>query len=307
MTKRLLIAGIVFVFLTLLTVSVIASSSGPEDGMTGAPGLFERHCVACHYLNDPGNPSVSPNNNNLTITLLDGNVAVQQYTPEKIYTVRVSLQRQGQRRWGFELTCLPDAQGSNALTAGQFSLNPNEQRVQMSYDFVSKRYYVKHTRTGTNAGTTTGATWEFKWQAPSRGTGTVTFYAGGNAANNNNEPSGDYVFKATLSMQESPSTAVEQAEEIPSAFRLEQNYPNPFNPRTSIRFRVSSFGFVSLKVYNLLGQEVATLVNDWKESGNHSVAFDIRHSTFDILPSGVYFYRLEAGGFVETKRMLLVK
>ncbi|HXG01688.1 MAG TPA: YCF48-related protein [Bacteroidota bacterium] len=90
--------------------------------------------------------------------------------------------------------------------------------------------------------------------------------------------------------------------EIASAFRLEQNYPNPFNPSTTIRFEVTGSGFLSLKVYNLLGQEVATLVNEQMRPGSYEVQWDASG-----MPSGVYCYRLSSGGFSETKRMVLLR
>ncbi|MEO8210751.1 MAG: T9SS type A sorting domain-containing protein [bacterium] len=90
--------------------------------------------------------------------------------------------------------------------------------------------------------------------------------------------------------------------EIPSDFTLEQNYPNPFNPTTNLEFGISNFGFVTLKIYNVLGNEVATLVNEKLNSGNYIVAFDGSNH-----PSGVYFYKLETGNFSDTKRMILLK
>ncbi|MCB0727481.1 MAG: T9SS type A sorting domain-containing protein [Ignavibacteriae bacterium] len=88
------------------------------------------------------------------------------------------------------------------------------------------------------------------------------------------------------------------------SFNLSQNYPNPFNPSTNLEFGISELGFVSLKVYDALGKEVATIVNEVLSPGNYNYQF----STVNYqLPSGVYFYKLESGGFVETKRMVLLK
>jgi hypothetical protein len=97
-------------------------------------------------------------------------------------------------------------------------------------------------------------------------------------------------------------TAVEQNESVPTTFALEQNFPNPFNPKTSIQYSVGSDQFVSLKVYDVLGKEVATLVNERKPAESHKVVFDGAK-----LPSGLYFYRLTAANFSQTKKMLLVK
>jgi photosystem II stability/assembly factor-like uncharacterized protein len=87
-----------------------------------------------------------------------------------------------------------------------------------------------------------------------------------------------------------------------SDFKLEQNYPNPFNPTTNFELWISDFGFVSLKVYDVLGNEIATLINEELPSGTHKVEFD-----GTALPSGAYFYRLETGNYVETKKMVLLK
>jgi hypothetical protein len=91
----------------------------------------------------------------------------------------------------------------------------------------------------------------------------------------------------------------------PSGITLLQNYPNPFNPTTAISFQLSAISEVTLKVYNVLGQEVAVLIdNERMESGEYEVQFDASG-----LPSGVYFYRLNVnnGEFVQTKKLLLMK
>jgi len=94
--------------------------------------------------------------------------------------------------------------------------------------------------------------------------------------------------------------------EIPIKFRLSQNYPNPFNPSTSIQYAVSSRQFVSIKVYDVLGNEIATLVNEEKPAGTYEVEFSTIGGATD-LPSGIYFYRLQAGSFIETKKMVILK
>jgi hypothetical protein len=92
---------------------------------------------------------------------------------------------------------------------------------------------------------------------------------------------------------------------IPKEFCLEQNYPNPFNPTTTIKYRIPDIGTrhaVSLRIFNLLGREVATLVNENKPAGNYQVTWNA-----STMSSGVYFYQLKSGNFVETKKMLLLK
>jgi hypothetical protein len=85
-------------------------------------------------------------------------------------------------------------------------------------------------------------------------------------------------------------------------YDLSQNYPNPFNPSTIIRFQIKDSRFVRLKVYNIIGKEVATLVNEKLQSGVYEVPF-----TGNQLPSGLYFYVMNAGNYRETKKMTLIK
>jgi len=89
---------------------------------------------------------------------------------------------------------------------------------------------------------------------------------------------------------------------LPKEFVLLQNYPNPFNPTTSIKYSLPEQEFVSLKIFDILGNEVATLVNESKPAGNYEVQFDANN-----LSSGVYFYQLRAGNFTETKKLILMK
>lgn len=100
------------------------------------------------------------------------------------------------------------------------------------------------------------------------------------------------------------NTIVTSLEDLsfPVQFSLEQNYPNPFNPSTTIEYNLPQSGFVTLKVYNILGKEVATLINGQIDAGIHKVDFDASG-----LNSGVYFYKIESGSYTETRKMILLK
>ena len=97
-------------------------------------------------------------------------------------------------------------------------------------------------------------------------------------------------------------TGINRNDQIPTQFILFQNYPNPFNPSTKINYTIPKSGFVTIKVYDLLGREVTSLVNENKPVGNYNVEFNAGN-----LVSGVYFYRMKAGDFVQTKKLILLK
>jgi Peptidase family C25/Secretion system C-terminal sorting domain len=132
----------------------------------------------------------------------------------------------------------------------------------------------------------------------------------GSAINESRNQALDDYTKRMLNLWGDPSlipkfdipTSVEEDNVIPTEFVLYQSYPNPFNPSTKIKFVIPKSSFVNLKVYNVLGKETATLVNEQRPAGTYEVEFNAVN-----LPSGVYFYKLQAGSFVETKKMVLLR
>ena len=107
-------------------------------------------------------------------------------------------------------------------------------------------------------------------------------------------------------------TGVDDIEQIPLSYNLSQNYPNPFNPSTTINFVISKSSFVNLSVYDILGRKVSTLINEEKTAGIYKVEFSAKGGSasggnaYD-LPSGIYFYKIKAGSFTQTKKMILMK
>jgi enterochelin esterase-like enzyme len=98
------------------------------------------------------------------------------------------------------------------------------------------------------------------------------------------------------------ATAVEKKRELVTTYDLAQNYPNPFNPVTNISYQLAKGGYVTLKIYNLLGYEIATLVNEYRPQGRYKIKFDASN-----LASGVYFYKMQAGSFSDTKKFIFMK
>ncbi len=98
------------------------------------------------------------------------------------------------------------------------------------------------------------------------------------------------------------SKTVEVDLDNPDKFELSQNYPNPFNPSTTIKFNLPEAGMVKLTLYNILGQEIRWLVNEFKESGTHTINLDASE-----LNSGMYIYKIESGSFAQTRKMTLIK
>jgi len=99
----------------------------------------------------------------------------------------------------------------------------------------------------------------------------------------------------------------EISKSIPSSFALEQNYPNPFNPTTRIQYRLQAVSDVELTIYNQLGQKVRTLVKELQPSGAYQIEWNGQDNMGKLVVSGVYLYRLKAGSYVQTRKMVLVQ
>jgi hypothetical protein len=98
------------------------------------------------------------------------------------------------------------------------------------------------------------------------------------------------------------TTDVKTEVSLPNNFSISQNFPNPFNPSTTIKYALPEAAYVNIKIFNVIGKEIATLVNEEKQAGNYQTEFNASN-----IPSGVYFYRIVAGNYSETKRMILLK
>jgi hypothetical protein len=146
--------------------------------------------------------------------------------------------------------------------------------------------------------------WDFKYIAPDSSM-TDTIYSLANSVNGDGIPFPQvdlWNFGANFPVKVIDIPVSVENETVPTQFQLSQNYPNPFNPTTNIQYSINKQQFVSLKIYDILGNEVATLVNEKKQAGNYVVNFDGSQIT-----SGIYIYTLRAGEFVNMKKMVLLK
>jgi hypothetical protein len=107
---------------------------------------------------------------------------------------------------------------------------------------------------------------------------------------------------AIIKYKPSISSVQDEEEYIPEKFILQQSYPNPFNPSATIAYQIPELSLVTIKVYDLLGREVVTLVDEFKPAGKYETEFNAAN-----LPSGVYFYQLKSGGFIQSMKMVLMK
>lgn len=99
----------------------------------------------------------------------------------------------------------------------------------------------------------------------------------------------------------------ELPQELPNSYSISQNYPNPFNLSTTIRYTLPARSQVTISIYNVMGQKVSTIIDETKSAGSHTVYWEGTDFAGRVVSSGVYFYRLQAGDFIESKRMMLIK
>lgn len=160
---------------------------------------------------------------------------------------------------------------------------------------------LTHTLPKYSAGSDT-ITWMFQYQAPEVAT-FDTLYAVGNSVNMNLDPNGDFWnFSDNFIVRVgNPTHVIAVVPPLAAQYHLSQNYPNPFNPSTIIKYQIPVHDFITLKVYDLIGREVASLLEGYVTAGEHEIVFDA-----EGLPSGLYLYRLTGRDFAETRKMTVL-
>ncbi|MBE0573166.1 MAG: T9SS type A sorting domain-containing protein [Ignavibacteriaceae bacterium] len=184
-----------------------------------------------------------------------------------------------------------------------FTASANENDVQLSWSTATEtNNYGFEIERQISSKQSAVSKWETIGFIPGYGTSTEKHFYSFSDENLNQ---GNYQYRLKqidFDGTSSYSDIVEVAIHLPARFALEQNYPNPFNPSTKIKYSIPQSSIVVLKIFDVLGNEIETLVNEEKPTGTFEIVFDAGD-----LPSGVYFYELKSESFLKTKKMLLLK
>jgi hypothetical protein len=250
-----------------LGIASLALGHATYTGYSGAPGSNGACASSCH-----GNPG--------------GTIEIsgfpESYSPGQEYEVTIS-HAGGNAIRQFNGSCRI---GTGSNNAGVISSGTNTVTYNNSHETNGIHFSSANLESGT-----------FNWTAPSAGTGEVRLYVAGLQGGHNGVNS-----VLVIQSQEQTTGIESELQAIPDRLSLSQNYPNPFNASTTVEFSLAESQPVRLVIYDLMGNEVQTLINEVRSAGSHIVIFD-----GSGLSSGVYFYRLQAGATVETRRMVLLK
>jgi len=194
------------------------------------------------------------------------------------------------------LTAINYSQTTHDVTVQNFSFSPQSLTINVGdavrWTNISGTHNVLADDGSFTSGNPAPATWEYTFTFTAAGSN--PYYCEPHGGPGGSGMSGVIVVQNPV--------GVDDEELLANQFELKQNYPNPFNPSTRINFSVPDASFIILKVYDILGNEVAVLVNEEKQAGNYQIDFDASELT-----GGVYFYQLTTNSFVDTKKMILMK
>ncbi|MBX7109431.1 MAG: T9SS type A sorting domain-containing protein [Chitinophagales bacterium] len=271
---------VVFAFLvvTALVFSFSDVSTNivqPPSARTGAPGELTCGTSDCHN-NTPNSGAGS-----ITIGFSDPGPV---YLPGNAYTVTVTVTDAAQTRFGFEITAL-DATNSKAGTFAEISGGSD---ISFPVNVNGRLYASHHNSSATQV-------WSFTWTAPVTDVGPVTFYAAGNAANNNNEESGDHIYTTTLQVASDSNIGIDDPSDKTGFF-----VQSPVSGQVLVRYETGSASPAVIRLYNSSGQMEKELLNTTEGPGSHFHSFDISE-----FASGIYFIQLKSGTILHTEKILI--
>jgi hypothetical protein len=265
MKKKITLALIVVVAVVAMSFDILSSAG--KAGRTGA--YTEGDCTACH-----GDYTVNSGSGSIAISASPS--LTNGWVPGTKYTVTVTVSQTGVSLFGFDFEAL-----TNATTNGG-TISTITGKTDMQTMTSSTRLDAVHTKNG--GATANTHAFAFYWTAPAGGTGLVTFYAAGMAANGDTQTSGDYVYTTAMPVQESTTGIAENAA---SNFNLSV-FPNPSSDYLNVKFSLKETSSVTLDLIDISGKKVANLISDNGMNGNINKTFEVSSCS-----KGVYFVELK--------------
>ena len=266
-------------FLALLITissSLSGNSGGPPTGYAySAPNY--NNCTICH--------SGTVNSGNGSVEFID---LPNEFNPGETYSIGIIVTGSNSRGYGFQATAMIGDQ-----FAGDFSLNSDSENLELNGGFIQ------------HSSRTDSGIWYFNWDAPEEATESITFSASGLGTGGSSGYSGDRVYTVQVEIQ--PQSVGILSEHLLASFSLNGNYPNPFNGETIISYDIPKNGFVNISIFNLAGQFIINLVNEYQLYGEKKVFWDTKDATGNHVPSGVYYYVVSNGIYKEARTMTLLK
>ena len=266
-------------FLALLITissSLSGNSGGPPTGYAyNAPNY--NSCTICH--------SGTVNSGNGSVEFID---LPNEFNPGETYSIGITVTGSNSRGYGFQATAMTGDQ-----FAGNFSLNSDSENLELNGGFIQ------------HSSRTDSGIWYFNWDAPEEATEAITFSASGLGTGGSSGYSGDRVYTVQVEIQ--PQSVGILSEDLLTSFSLNGNYPNPFNGETIISYDIPKNGFVNISIFNLAGQFITNLVNEYQLYGEKKVFWDTKDATGSHVPSGVYYYVVSNGIYKEARTMTLLK
>ena len=262
--------------LITISSSLSGNSGGPPTGYAyNAPNY--NNCTICH--------SGTVNSGNGSVEFID---LPNEFNPGETYSIGIIVTGSNSRGYGFQATAMLGEQ-----FAGNFSLNSNSENLELNGGFIQ------------HSSRTDSGIWYFNWDAPEEATEAITFSASGLGTGGSSGYSGDRVYTVQVEIQ--PQSVGILSEDLLASFSLNGNYPNPFNGETIISYDIPKNGFVNISIFNLAGQFIINLVNEYQLYGEKKVFWDTKDATGSHVPSGVYYYVVSNGIYKEARTMTLLK
>jgi len=262
--------------LITIPLPLSGNSGGPSTGYAfNAPNY--NSCTICH--------SGTVNSGNGSVEFID---LPNEFAPGVTYNIGIIVTGSNSRGYGFQASAMAGGE-----FVGSFSLNTNSEYLELNGGFIQ------------HSSRTDSGIWYFNWDAPEESFETVTFSASGLATGGSSGYNGDRVY--TIQVEIQPQSVGILSNDSQIAFGLHGNYPNPFNGETIISYAIPKDGFVNISIFNVAGQFVTNLLNDYQLHGEKKIFWDTKDATGKHVPSGIYYYVVSNGKYKEARTMTLLK